>query len=216
MKIAELLSTIRVTIKEITDDSKYTDSYLWSLVVQARATVLGNNIRGKSFISSWSSNRFCIELELVKAEDCSCIPDNSCKVLRSKYKIPRPLIGRYRNAMQVKLLDGKLLGMIEEYQLKSDALDPIKGQSLRYSIINQYLYLWRSRTLKCIYVDGIWENILEWQDIQSQEDCNDIYEIESGIGQSEVTGIMQIMATLLQLPLSRKDDDSDDRNPEIR
>ena len=29
MKIAELLSTIRLTIKEITDDSKYTDSYLW-------------------------------------------------------------------------------------------------------------------------------------------------------------------------------------------
>jgi len=27
---------------------------------------------------------------------------------------------------------------------------------------------------------------------------------------------MQIMATLLQLPLARKDDDSDDRNPEIR
>ena len=45
---------------------------------------------------------------------------------------------------------------------------------------------------------------------------NDIYELESGIGQNEVTGIMQIMATLLQLPLARKDDDSDDRNPEIR
>jgi len=216
MKIAELLSTIRLTIKEITDDSKYTDSYLWSLVVQARATVLGNNIKGKSFISSWSSHRFCIELELVKAEDCSCIPDNSCKVLRSKYKIPRPLIGRYRDAMQVKLLDGRLLGMIEQYQLKSDSLDPIKGEALRYSIINQYLYLWRSKTLKCIYVDGIWENILDWQDIQSQEYCNDIYDIESGIGQSEITGIMQIMATLLQLPLSRKDDDSDDRNSEIR
>ena len=216
MKIWELLSTIRVTIKEITDDSKYTDSYLWSLVVQARATVLGNNIKGKSFISSWSSHRFCIELELVKAEDCSCVPDNSCKVLRSKYKIPRPLIGRYRDAMQVKLMDGRLLGMIEQYQLKSDSLDPIKGEALRYSIINQYLYLWRSKTLKCIYVDGIWENILDWQDIQSQKECNDIYDIESGIGQSEVTGIMQIMATLLQLPLSRKDDDSDDRNSEIR
>ena len=216
MKIAELLSTIRLTIKEITDDSKYTDSYLWSLVVQARATVLGNNIKGKSFISSWSSHRFCIELELVKAEDCSCVPDNSCKVLRSKYKIPRPLIGRYRDAMQVKLMDGRLLGMIEQYQLKSDSLDPIKGEALRYSIINQYLYLWRSKTLKCIYVDGIWENILDWQDIQSQDYCNDIYDIESGIGQSEVTGIMQIMATLLQLPLSRKDDDSDDRNSEIR
>ena len=166
MKIWELLSTIRVTIKEITDDSKYTDSYLWSLVVQARATVLGNNIKGKSFISSWSSHRFCIELELVKAEDCSCVPDNSCKVLRSKYKIPRPLIGRYRDAMQVKLMDGRLLGMIEQYQLKSDSLDPIKGEALRYSIINQYLYLWRSKTLKCIYFDGIWENILDWKDIQ--------------------------------------------------
>ena len=138
MKIWELLSTIRVTIKEITDDTK------------------------------------------------------------------------------VKLMDGRLLGMIEQYQLKSDSLDPIKGEALRYSIINQYLYLWRSKTLKCIYVDGIWENILDWQDIQSQEECNDIYDIESGIGQSEVTGIMQIMATLLQLPLSRKDDDSDDRNSEIR
>ena len=159
---------------------------------------------------------FCIELELVKAEDCSCVPDNSCKVLRSKYQIPRPLIGRYRDAMQVKLMDGRLLGMIEQYQLKSDSLDPIKGEALRYSIINQYLYLWRSKTLKCIYVDGIWENILDWQDIQSQEYCNDIYDIESGIGQNEVTGIMQIMATLLQLPLSRKDDDSDDRNSEIR
>ncbi len=112
--------------------------------------------------------------------------------------------------------DGRLLGIIEQYQLKSDSLDPIKGQALRYSIINQYLYIWRSKTLKCIYVDGIWENILDWQDIQSQDYCNDIYDIESGIGQSEVTGIMQIMATLLQLPLSRKDDDSDDRNSEIR
>jgi len=63
MKIWELLSTIRVTIKEVTDDSKYTDSYLWSLVVQARATVLGNSIKGKSYISSWSSHRFCVDLE---------------------------------------------------------------------------------------------------------------------------------------------------------
>ena len=123
---------------------------------------------------------------------------------------------KIRDDMQVKLMDGRLLGMIEQYQLKSDSLDPIKGEALRYSIINQYLYLWRSKTLECIYVDGIWENILDWQDIQSQEECNDIYDIESGIGQSEVTGIMQIMATLLQLPLSRKDDDSDDRNSEIR
>lgn len=216
MKIGELLSTIRLTIKEITDDSRYTDSYLWSLVVQAKATIVGNNIKNKSFISSWANNRFCMELELVKAEDCSCIPDNSCKVLRSKYKIPRPLVGRYRNAMQVKLLDGRLLGMIEEYQLKSDSLDPIKSKSLRYSIINQFLYIWRSKTLKCVYVDGVWENILEWQDIQSQEDCNDIYELDSTIGYSEVTAIMQLIVGLLQLPLSRKDDDNDDRNPEIR
>jgi hypothetical protein len=216
MKIGELLSTVRVTIKEITDDSRYTNSYLCSIIVQARATILGNSIKGKSYISNWSSHTFCVELELVKAEDCDCVTDTICKVLRSKYKIPRPLIGRYRDAIQIKLLDGRLVGMIEQYQLKSDSLDPIKGQALRYSIINQYLYVWRSKTLKCIYVDGIWENILDWQDIQSQEDCNDIYELESGIGHNEVTGIMQIIATLLQLPLTRKDDDSDDRNPEIR
>jgi len=218
MTVGKIISDLKMLIKEVSNDSDYTESFLWSLITKARARVLTNDIKAKQFISAWSTHRFCVEMELHKAHDCECIPVG-CDVLRSKYTIPRPLSGRYRDAVQVKTIGNSVVGYSEDYELKSNKYDPVKKNALRWNIHNQHLYLYNTLDHLSIQVEGAWENIIEWNQIQycsERNPCVDIYSLESGISEYEAEGLLRIAVDLLKVPLTLKDDTSQDTNPEIR
>lgn len=202
MKIGELISTLRILIKEVQDDSKYTDSFLWSIVNSCRKDRLNNH----------NKTRFCLELERVKHHDCSCIAVG-CDVLRTVSKIPVPV------KMTVYDLGGKTVGYSSDQELNYNKYDPIKSKSIRYNTHNQYLYLYGTLDRVYVQMEGIWENIIDWANIQycgSDIDCVDVYELESGISVLDSKDVYTECLRLLQIPLSRQDDTNPDRNPESR
>lgn len=218
MTVGDLISDLKILIEEVSNDSDMPESFLWSLIVKARARIASNDIKAKQFISAWATHRFCIKLELDKAHDCECV-DVGCEVLKSIYPIPRPLTGRYRDAVQVKTLGGSLVGYSEDYELKSNKYDPIKKNAIRWNIHNQHLYLYNTTDMDAIQVEGVWENIVDWNNIQycsEANPCVNIYELETGISQADADGILKLAVELLKVPLSLKDDSSADTNPEIR
>jgi hypothetical protein len=218
MKIGIILSDFRQLIKEVSNDSNLTDSFLWSLVVKARARILTNDIKSKQFISPWATHRFCIKLEKTKAHDCNCVPVG-CEVLKSEHPVPRPLVGRYRDAVQVKTLGGTLLGYSEDYELKSNMYDAIKKYTIRWNVHNQHIYLYNTVQMDTIQLEGVWENVLDWHNIQhctEDNPCQDIYDMESGISQADADGVIRIAFELLNVTMQIKDDSSADTNPEIR
>jgi len=204
MKIGELISTVRQLIKEVQDDSKYTDSFLWSIISTC----------AKDKSSVHNRTRFCIELERVKHHDCSCVAVG-CDVLRTLYKVPTPI------KMTVYSMTGDTIGHSFDQELKFNMYDPIKSKAIRHNLHNQYLYIYNTLDLKYVQLEGTWENVADWIDVQycgndAQTSCVEIYDLESGIARTDTKDVYEQVFRLLQIPLSRPDDTNTDRNPERR
>jgi hypothetical protein len=125
MKIGELISTVRQLIKEVQDDSKYTDSFLWSIISTC----------AKDKSSVHNRTRFCIELERVKHHDCSCVAVG-CDVLRTKYKVPTPI------KMTVYSMTGDIDSIVDHCLFRVELMkyERVKWASTNYDeFINEHV-----------------------------------------------------------------------------
>ena len=218
MTYSEVLSTIRQTIKEVTDDTKYTDSYLYSLWKLGRARFLSQLLKRKDYINRGSYISVCLELETGLSHDCSCVP-SGCQVLYTKHQIAPSLSSRFNEGLQVLTLDGTLIPHRHANEIKSDMLDPIKKGRIGYTIVNQKILIWNTLELKAIQIRQITGDPLYYQSIQycpDTSDCIDIYSLDTGLDEAVEDLVLDSVLQRLQLPIKIKDDDSADANPEIR
>lgn len=86
----DVISRLRGTIKEVSDDSLYSNRYLWSVFYSAALELMKQQSdKGSIYsqVSVWSSA--CIEFEPVSSLYCNCtfLPYD-CIVYRSKKKLP--------------------------------------------------------------------------------------------------------------------------------
>jgi hypothetical protein len=217
MTLREELSTLKNLVKEITDDNTYyQDSFLYSIWKKARARVYKAD--SKKYISKWSWHRFCVELEEATNHNCGCIPQG-CTAMVSVNKIPKAISSTKKDYVEATTLDGRTVGFTEEQNVKYDNLDPVKADKLRVSLYNQKLYVWNTNTLKYIQLNGLWEDITEWEDVRAcntDTDCDPIYDLDLGIGEAESEAILRICLELLQIPMSKIDDQNNNRNAEVR
>jgi len=221
MTYSEVLSTHRQSIKEVADDSKYSDSYLYSLWKLGRSKFLGQKAKSKNFINRNNWITICLELELGKSHDCSCI-EVGCDVLKTKHEISSSIDSRVSAGLEVLTLDGTFIPHRYSYEIKSDKLDPIKTDKLGYTVVNNKIVVWNTLELKAIQIRQLSNDPLYYQDIQycsdnnDFPDCVDVYEMETGLSDDIQELILRNTLDLLQLPLTRQDDTSTDSNPEIR
>lgn len=213
MTIQEELSTLREATKQFVDHprwGKYEDSFLYSLWKKKRAEV----IIGK--VNAANQQLFCIELETSLIHDCDCVP-YGCKVLKSKNKLPHTISMRYSEELRVMTLSHKLIGYSEPSEVYSDSLDPIKKNKRRYTILNNYLVIFRDLDLKAAMVSGPWEDPLEWLDIQLCSDslpdvpeCKDLNTIDAGLTEEQSSKVLEAcinqMFVTLQIPVDERSD----------
>jgi len=221
MTYSEVLSTIRQTIKEVDDDSKYTDSYLYSLWKLGRAKFLSRQLEAKNYVDSQNWISVCLELEKAKSHDCSCI-EVGCDVLRTKHPIATSMTGRVSTNLEVRTLDGTLIPHRYANDIKTDMLDPIKKSRLGYEIINSKIVIWNTLELKVIQIRQLTDDPLYYNDLQycdekiGTPDCLDIYGTQTGLPEKLEELVLRNTLELLNIPLSRPDDYSQDSNPENR
>lgn len=221
MTYSEVLSTIRQTIKEVDDDSKYTDSYLYSLWKMGRAKFLSQRLKSKNYVDRQNWITVCLELELAKSHDCSCILVG-CDVLKTKHPIATSMTGRVTSNIEVLTLDGTLIPHRHAYEIKTDMYDPIKSDKLGYTIVNNKIVIWNTLELKAIQIRQLSNDPLYYQDIQycssstDTPDCVDIYSLETGLPEELEELTLRNTLELLNIPLTRPDDTSSDANPENR
>ena len=213
MTVGEELSTLRNLLKEVTDDSKYSNSLLFGILSRARGLVASATPK----MPRWNYHRFCIELEVGKDHDCGCI-EAGCEVMRSKYPIPRPLMVDYRNFFQVMDLAGRYIGHGEQGEKFTNQYDQVKKDKPFYSIYNQHLLVWNSKRT-AVMANAIWEDITQWLDIQYCTDttpCKDVFTLDMGLSSKESRLMLEQAMLLLGFPLKRVDDLLADRNTEGR
>lgn len=220
MKYAEHISNLRHALKEVTDESDYSDSYLYSIWKEGRAKFLGQKAKRKDHIPRSNWHTFCMELEIGKSHDCSCVPVG-CEVLKSKYEIPGVIASRMNEYLHILTLDGQQISYKTEAEKKSDGYDDIKKDTLGYMIYNRKLIIWDDRlALKAVQCRALWSDPLAWQDIQLCTDttpCIDVYDLDSGLTEEDDALIIQYATTQrTRLELTRPSDASADSNSEIR
>jgi len=210
MRIGEAVSTLRVLIKEVSDDSNYTDSFLWSMIATCK--------NPEKLDVPHNRSMFCIELIPAKAHNCACVSDTGCNILVSKYTIPKVVNNGYKDLMTVSDLGGNTFGYSTETELLYSKFDPIKSKATRWNLINDRLQIYNNLTLPIVRLNGLWENIIEWADIQycGSNPCLDVYDMDAGFGQMDADEIYFKVLNLLRFSFSRKEDTTSDKNPEIR
>lgn len=139
----DVVARLRDAIKEQTDDSKYTNRYLWSTFNTFMYQLIKQETdKGRIYNESELWISICVEMEEVSALICDClyIPYD-CTVYRSKYEIPLVLTSSsgpvYRFLATPDLSRNFVIVSPYEYSVKSK----IRYNPTKYAFIhNKRLY----------------------------------------------------------------------------
>jgi hypothetical protein len=204
--INQTISDLRGLIKQVQDDSHYTDAMLFSLLNKAKSYLLRQKLLKYRKVSEFNWDTFCVNLELAKAHDCECVAVG-CDVLASTFELPRVLSGNNMDLIRVETLGGKLIPKKTEEQLRYEKYDDIKSGQLAWSLRSRRIIIWNNLNLKTIQVSGVWEDISQWQSIDACADisgnpatCVDIYTTEFSIDNDLLLPTYQMVLKLLNIP----------------
>lgn len=218
------LSNLRGIINQYSrTQESYTDQFLYEVLCVARAEILRQQLVKFNHISEENLLRFCIELELVKAHDCNCVPaEIDCLVLRTKYKLPTALTSRNHSKIWASTLDGRQIAIVTDQEWLMYSTENTFGE-LFGSIINGYLYLWNlHKKIKVLQVSGYWSDLMALQNIPNcdpnnpQNTCFDPL-VQPFPLQEEYAHATYLKAfQLLNIPLQVPQDLTNDSNPIIK
>ena len=164
MTIQEGISIIRSLINKTSDDNTYTDELLYELLSKARAEILDKEYNKFEFKSNFDRQSICVPMCVSTSHDCECVPVG-CKVLRSRFRIPRSLTQRVRDSMEVYTLGEKRLLPMTKEQADSYKWSAIRCKSIGWEIRNQFLILWNADTVnafpRVVRVDMVPEDVVD-------------------------------------------------------
>lgn len=220
MTVNTIINLIRSTAKE--RDAAigiYSDKYLWELFLLSKATVLKNKKNANHLISKQNYHTFCLELEEAYSHECGC-PVAGCKVLKSKYPIPRFICGARDCSLKLSMLDWDNIDEVDPMYYEAAMLDKIKKTKRLYSIVNNHVIIWNSNPIKGVQATALWEDVTEWEDItlciDSTGDCPEVYNLDLGLDRDLIDNAVSLVFSKLSLPKGLVEDLTNDASDTIR
>lgn len=107
----------REFLRQNSDDSVYTDEFLYSMLLQSRAEIIKNMVDNNKELSPWLYQRFCIKLCPSNFIECDCAGLDStvgCTVWRSEKPIPEFINQNDNLLLNVSELFGDIINQIRE------------------------------------------------------------------------------------------------------
>lgn len=205
------------------DDNIYTDPFLYSLLNGARSMLLEQTYNKVNHISEWEWQQFPVKLVIDKSHMIGCVPVG-CDVLRSEYKLPRPLLTNIKSLINVTTFDYTTIPFGTQKDYEHNKYDDFKSVKPLASIVDDYLVIWNNLTLKMVLVSGIWEDIVQWSSIPqcnesgnyTEQSCFDIKSSPFKISETMKIPIYQLVLEKLNISFKLKEDMTNDSNSEIR
>ena len=167
-------------------ESRLTSRHIYNKFITVRAKLLREVSNKKQKISDWNYQTLnCVELIEIPAHQCPCIPPLGCEILRSKFKLPRPITGLNIHLIKsVTSITGE--NIYSEVSLKEKEYK--KGNKFTsnkpdYFMEDGYLFLTHikgsPRIIKVVLLTG---DPLEAKKFESYcEDCVDCTDCESSL-----------------------------------
>lgn len=117
--IQGVVDLIRETIRETSDDSVFSNKYIYRIVLQSRAELLNQMREQNKTMSPWLYQRFCLKLCPSSFIECGCAPFSfACNVYRSVTPLPQP-IGNESIILNISELWGDHINQITERQFRT-------------------------------------------------------------------------------------------------
>lgn len=160
------------------DDSRLTARHIYNKLLTVRTRLLHQESNKKRILSQWNYQTLpCVELIEVPAHNCPCIPPIGCDILRSKYKLPKPINTIFGDLIQsVTSIDRS----IKIDRVSINAINAQKGnkytsRKIQYFIQDGFLYISTPTKIKWVSVVGLFEDPLEAEEFKNycDEDCTD-------------------------------------------
>ena len=185
MLISEIIQRVQALYSKgvASDDSRLSSRLIYNKLLTVRARLISQEAKKKQRISQWNYQTIsCIELIQVPAHECPCLPPVGCEILRSKFKLPKPLSGLSGNLIQsVTTIDrSKKLNEISLNAAKSLSGNKYAKSNLNFFIEEGYLYVSTPMSkLQFIRIVGLFEDPMEVRQFESY--CTDCIECKECI-----------------------------------
>lgn len=180
MKIGEIVQRVQSLYSKgvHSDDSRLSARHIYNKLLTVRARLISQEAKKKQKIPQWNYQTIsCIELIKVPAHECPCIPPVGCDMLRSKYKLPKPLTGLSGNLIQtVTTIDrSKKLNEVTLNAVKAQSGNKYTSKAINYFLENGYLYITTPTKLNFIRLIGLFEDpiIAKQFETYCEEQCTD-------------------------------------------
>lgn len=206
MKVNEIIQRVQSLYSKgvASDDSRLSNRHIYNKLLTVRARLISQEAKKKQKISQWNYQSIpCMQLVKVPTSECPCLPPTGCEILRSKYKIPKPLSGLSGNLIQsVTTIDRSIkINEITLNAIKSLGGNKYSKATLRFFIENGYLYISTPTNIEYIKVIGLFEDPIEVK--QYENYCEECKECDSCIdyGEEEFPIDDDMLDTLLELTI---------------
>lgn len=170
--ISSHIDAIREIMRETSDDSNYSDEFIYKLIIDSRATILSQDLAKYKYISQDNFQRFCMPMESTKNSDCKdCLPiEITCagieKIWRSKYTLPLVITGRDRPMLKIYNVDfTKAYPASSVQQRLLQQYSKINPNGASYEMVNNRIFLFNIDSLT-VQVSGIFHDPSELSDIK--------------------------------------------------
>ena len=146
-----------------TDECRLTPRHVYSKMLTARSRLLMQKHNKKQKLSMWDYQTLeCVELIKAKPYECPCYA-SGCDVLRSKCKIPQPIMALGGPLIySVTSVDGSLV-LSEESWISQKYSSGNKYTKTKPSYMwkNGYIYVMGANKMKVISIIGVFEDPVE-------------------------------------------------------
>ena len=219
--IEEVVDAFREYIREISDDSKFTDQYLYYVLNICRTEIVYNYINDNKEISPWYYQRFCIKLCPSSFMECNCEPfDVGCSVYRSVKPIPKPFRNAINEIMQVSELMGDSILPIRETAKRFEKYRKYR-RKFYYMIGDyngeKYLYIIsKNKPSQYLKIEGVFEDpsIIPYVSC-NEENCFDVVGTGFSIDLHRLNGLFKMAIEHLNISKKLTEDTSNNTDSSI-
>lgn len=164
MKTGEIIGSIRSILKQQSDDSPYSDQFLYNELITSRSKILGEKYGNLSEVPYMNWQTLTVKLKKEKYVDCGCVA-SGCDILRSELIIPGVAVSYMKRPfIKVRLFSGQELPYVKPERQRTNVYSETLGDKPAYYIQNNRLIVWNITSLKAIQIEGVFSNPLDLSD----------------------------------------------------
>jgi hypothetical protein len=206
-------------------EAPYSDEYIYHLFTTAAARLIRQREEKNHKQSDWNTPLYAVKLETDTIHGYGCLP--GCNVLRTKYKIPKPVTARAKDMLKVYTLGMEEIRYINAADNKAIQLDGVYKNKLHYSIINEYVYIWNGDTTnvvpRAILISGYFIDPSLWSSVttcttdgeETNTPCFDTsvseYPLDADLAYPAYQMTLDILKLSLQIPDDRTNEQAGQR-----